>query len=251
MPKIFFFDPEVASTKWTRQQLTGIPSGESLLDAGAGELRYKKYCDHLRYVSQDFAQYDGVGNNVGLQTKKWDNSRIDIISDIAEIPVSDGSFDNILCAEVLEHVPRPERAIQEFSRILNHGGRLIITAPFCSQTHFAPYHFCTGFNIYWYKTILEAHKFKIIDAQTNGNYFSYIALEMLRSPMVAKNYSRVGVLPLLLYFITLPMAGIFYALSFLIKGSDKQLTYGYHVLAEKIWKFLIPKVKICFIVVTV
>src|SRR3546814_3576831 len=58
----------------------------------AGELQYKRFCTHLNYVSQDFAQYDGKGDGHGLQTDNWDNSLIDIVSDITEIPVANESF---------------------------------------------------------------------------------------------------------------------------------------------------------------
>ena len=84
--------------------LMTIPRGYKILDAGAGELRFKPDCDHLQYVAQDFGQYEGTGDE-GLQTGEWDNSRLDIISDITEIPVDDESFDAILCSEVFEHIP--------------------------------------------------------------------------------------------------------------------------------------------------
>lgn len=231
---LFFFDPAVASTKWTLEQLKAITAGQSILDAGAGECRFKEYCSHLKYVGQDFAQYNGEGDSVGLQTKKWDNSKLDIVSDIMNIPVADKSFDNILCTEVFEHIPLPEQAVKEFSRILRPGGRLIITAPFASQTHFAPYHFATGFSIYWYREILKMHNFTILKAEANGNYFDNIAFELIRLPMVAKRYSFFGPLALLLYVVTFPVAMLFYCLSFLSRGSEEQLTFGYHVLAEKL-----------------
>lgn len=117
-----FLGIEKNRQEWVRIRLGNISQCESLLDAGAGECQYKKYCSHLKYVSQDFGEYDGVGDGVGLQTKNWDNSRLNIISDITNMPIPDHSFDNILCAEVLEHIPYPEKAIIEFSRILKNGG---------------------------------------------------------------------------------------------------------------------------------
>ena len=39
-----------------------IPRGYKILDAGAGELRFKPDCDHLQYVAQDFGQYEGTGD---------------------------------------------------------------------------------------------------------------------------------------------------------------------------------------------
>ena len=124
---------------WLEEALKKIPTGSRILDAGAGELRYKEFCEHLNYVSQDFAQYNGEGDSKGLQTGTWDQTKLDIISDITEIPELDDSFDAIMCVEVFEHLPDPTLAIKEFARLLKSGGTLIITAPFCSLTHFAPY----------------------------------------------------------------------------------------------------------------
>ncbi|MRR36812.1 SAM-dependent methyltransferase, partial [bacterium] len=136
---------------WLEQALREIPAGSRILDAGAGELRYRKFCCHLEYVSQDFAQYDGRGDTVGLHSGSWDQTKLDIVSDITAIPEPDGSFDAILCVEVLEHLPDPLAALREFARLLRSGGQLVVTAPFCSLTHLAPYFFSTGFSRYFYE----------------------------------------------------------------------------------------------------
>ena len=68
-------------------------------------------------------------------------------------PVKNNEFDHILCIEVLEHLPNPTEAIYEFSRILNVGGTLILTAPFNSLTHYAPFYFYNGFSKYYYSKI--------------------------------------------------------------------------------------------------
>ncbi len=56
---------------WVSERLKEIPKGKRILDAGAGECKYKPYCSHLDYVSQDFNQYTGTGNGKGIQTGKW------------------------------------------------------------------------------------------------------------------------------------------------------------------------------------
>lgn len=173
---------------WTKKQLTSLPKGLRLLDAGAGERQFKPYCAHLKYISQDFAQYDGKGDNSGLQIGSWNNEGLDIVSDIVAIPAPDQSFEVILCTEVIEHLPNPVLAIKEFSRLLRTNGTLIITAPFCSLTHFAPYHFSTGFNRYFYEHHLTEYGFEITEMTPNGNYFEYLAQEINRVSSVADMY---------------------------------------------------------------
>ncbi len=60
----------------------------------------------------------GGASDEGLQSHGWDTSRIDLVSDITAIPAPDSTFDAILCSEVLEHVPEPTHALDEFARLL-------------------------------------------------------------------------------------------------------------------------------------
>lgn len=175
---------------WLERVLAGIPAGARLLDAGAGEQKRKPLCAHLDYVAQDFGEYDGRGDNTGLQTGSWDQTKLDIVSDITAIPLPDASFDAVLCVEVLEHLPEPLGALKEFSRLLKTGGQLLVTAPFCSLTHFAPYHFYTGFSRYFYGALLPALGFEIVEMQANGNFFEYLAQELRRLPEMADRYAK-------------------------------------------------------------
>jgi SAM-dependent methyltransferase len=60
---------------------------------------------------------------------------IDAVGDIEQLPFDDYSFDTVICTQVLEHIPDPQRAVGEFYRILRKDGICVITVPF-----FAPYH---------------------------------------------------------------------------------------------------------------
>jgi hypothetical protein len=51
----------------------------------------------------------------GLQSERWDTSRIDLVCDITAIPATNACFDAILCSEVLEDVPEPTYALDEFT----------------------------------------------------------------------------------------------------------------------------------------
>jgi SAM-dependent methyltransferase len=174
---------------WVAQALSELPAGARLLDAGAGECQYKKHCGHLKYVAQDNAIYDGKGDS-GLQTGSWDFSQIDIVSDIVNIPEPDASFDAVLCTEVLEHLPDPVRAVDEMARLLRPGGVFIITAPFWSLTHFAPYHYATGFNRYFYEFHLGRLGFDIVEMSPNGNFFECVGQELRRVPEMAQRFAR-------------------------------------------------------------
>jgi SAM-dependent methyltransferase len=168
---------------WLKSVLGALPEGTRLLDAGAGQLQNRQHCTHLDYVSQDFCQYTGAGGDQseeGIHTDRWDTSRIDLISDITDIPAPDASFDAILCSEVLEHVPEPTHALDEFARLLRPGGKLILTAPFGSNVHMAPYHFCSGFSRYWYEYHLPMRSFRIEFLKANGDWYSVFLQELSR-----------------------------------------------------------------------
>jgi ubiquinone/menaquinone biosynthesis C-methylase UbiE len=223
---------ELCRVQWVEKALQSIPNGSRILDAGAGELQFKEMCAHLEYVSQDFAQYDGQGDRKGLQVGKWDQSKIDIVSDIVSIPQPDRAFDAIMCIEVFEHLPNPTLAIKEFSRLLKPGGFLIITAPFCSLTHFSPYHFYTGFNKYFYEEFLPENSFKILELSANGNFFEYLAQELRRLPEIADEYSHESLHKWEKLAIKIVLKSL-ERFSLKDTNSSDLLNFGYHVLAVK------------------
>lgn len=49
--------------------------------------------------------------------------------DALRLPVADGAFDVVVCAEVLEHLPDYESAIAELDRALAPGGSLAVSVP--------------------------------------------------------------------------------------------------------------------------
>jgi ubiquinone/menaquinone biosynthesis C-methylase UbiE len=185
----FGTDNEARRISWVTGILSKIPPGKKILDAGAGEMPFRQYCSHLRYTSQDLSWSGTAKKKEGLQPASWEVSGVDIKSDIASIPLKSRSVDAVLCTEVLEHLPDPLAALREFSRLLKKGGWLILTAPFCSLTHFAPQFYCTGFSPYYYKKHLPSLGFKIKEVTPNGNYYEYLAQEAIRLEKVVKELS--------------------------------------------------------------
>lgn len=220
--------------QWLAKQLGKLPKGKKILDAGAGECYYSRYCKHLKYVSQDVAKYDGQGNKEGIQTGERDYSKLDIISDIADIPVKSRSFDAVLCAEVFEHLPNPLNALKEISRILADGGTLLLTAPFVSLTHYSPYYYYSGFSINFYRKNLPDYGFKIEEIYTYGNYFDYLALELLRAPIVCWRKTHFFSIPILfIYPIAIPVYALLRLLAVVLPDSQELLNFGYCVKAKK------------------
>lgn len=217
---------------WVQRALKRIPSGSRLLDAGAGEQRFRAACAHLKYVAQDFARYDGQGDGSALQAATWDQSKLDIVSDITAIPAPDGSFDAILCTEVFEHLPDPLGALREFARLLRAGGKLILTAPFCSLSHMTPFHFASGFSRFFYQTHLPAHGFEVVEIVENGNFFEYLAQELRRLRGVAARYAQDAMSRDELDAVHTVLTAL-QRFSGKDVASKELLCFGYHVIAQK------------------
>lgn len=221
---------EEARNAWLKTILASVPRGARLLDAGAGELRNKPLCSHLIYVSQDVCQYEGAGDAQGLQTGIWDTSNIDLVCDIVNVPEPDSSFDVILCSEVFEHLPDPLKALDEFSRLLKPGGKLIVTAPFASLVHFAPYHYATGFSRYWYEYHLPLRNFDLQELTPNGGWFTYARQEMLRLPAMARRY---GDWCWPLSYLVMSIALLYFSLREKSRTADDVACFGWHCVAVK------------------
>ena len=232
MTKPIGTDNEQNRIDWVREQLSALPAGGRILDAGAGMQPFRDQCAHLEYVAQDFAEYDGQGDGRGGQIKHWHNNGLDLVSDITAIPAPDASFDAVLCTEVLEHVPDPIGALRELTRLLKPDGKLIVTAPFVSNTHFSPYHFCTGFNRYFYEKHLTDLGMTVTQIDSNGSYFGSIAQEVRRIPQMAEKYSGRGPNALTRLGIRLVLRGL-ESIAQRDTGSQEYLAFGLHVVAQK------------------
>jgi SAM-dependent methyltransferase len=116
-----------------------LRDGQIALDAGAGEAHHRRY-----FVRGDYFALDsGVGD------PEWNYSGLDVLGDVANLPIRKESVDCILCMEVLEHVRNPRQALMEFARALKAGGSLYLIVPFLWEEHQAPhdYHRFTSHGI--------------------------------------------------------------------------------------------------------
>jgi ubiquinone/menaquinone biosynthesis C-methylase UbiE len=57
-------------------------------------------------------------------------SKVGVVQgDALHLPFEDGTFDRVICSEVLEHIPDDEAAMAELSRVLAPEGTMAITVP--------------------------------------------------------------------------------------------------------------------------
>ena len=158
--------------RWVQERTKTVAPGLRVLDVGAGTCPYRQWFAHCEYRTHDFKKYEGV--NLGNTTEY---GHIDYESEITNIPVPDGSFDVVLCTEVLEHVPEPIEAVREMMRILKPGGRLFVTSPLGSGLHQLPFHFYGGYTPEWYRYVALKFGAEIAEILPNGGYFKLLAQE--------------------------------------------------------------------------
>ena len=217
--------------KFVFNWLSTLEKNKSLLDAGAGEQKYKKYAKHLNYISQDFGKFEGmdfIENNI--KREKWDSKECEIISDITNIPLKDNSIDHILCTEVFEHIPDPIAALKELSRILKTEGSIALTVPYRCLYHQEPYFFYSGFSTYWFEYHANELGLKINFIEPNGNYFKEIANEITRIWRLPKN----PLFRLLVKVICIKLLFILYILDKSGKSIPPKNCWGYHLILEKL-----------------
>ncbi len=62
----------------------------------------------------------------------------DIVGDVMNLHIAENTYDAVLCLAVLEHVPRPWKAMSEMCRVLKPGGLVFVYVPFLSPYHAQP-----------------------------------------------------------------------------------------------------------------
>lgn len=114
--------------KETLEYWSGKRSFEKILNAGTGEGDYDAL---LTSYGRGVIAFDISESDIAFARKlNGPVKNIDyLVCDILQPSFPDNSFDLIISVDMLEHVKRPEKAMEEMGRILKPGGIAVITFP--------------------------------------------------------------------------------------------------------------------------
>jgi SAM-dependent methyltransferase len=102
----------------------GLGHAERALDLGCGDGRLSELLDAGSLTLADVSR-------VALERarQRVPQARFVELSPDAPLPLDDGAFDLVLCAETIEHVRDVQLLLSEIRRVLSPGGRLALTTP--------------------------------------------------------------------------------------------------------------------------
>lgn len=139
-------------------RLGRFAKGERLLEIGSGGGPGKALSQSrgLRHISLDISE---VNLRSLRDASGWTTP---VCAEAYHLPFADQSLPAILIAEVIEHIPDPVQALRECHRVLQNGGRLVVSVPW---REIIPEHLCIHCNR---KTPANAHLHSISEEKMTG-----------------------------------------------------------------------------------
>jgi SAM-dependent methyltransferase len=127
-----------------------------LIDLGCGAKPFQAlFAPHV-------ASHFGVDFGATAALHYGEATKADLLVDGTETKLPAGSFDTLLCTQVLEHVLETEAFIGECHRLLASGGKGIFTVPFVWQCHAEPNDFYR-FTRYSLQALFERRGFRVVE----------------------------------------------------------------------------------------
>lgn len=211
--RIFYFETLIADGVLEFAQ--SLPAGCTVLDAGAGEGRYREFFDRQNYVGVDL----GVGDQA------WNYSQLDCVADLLRLPFGDRSFDAFVSVVTLEHVTDPGAAIAEMARVGRSGAMLFLVVPHEWEVHQHPHDYWR-FTKFGVKRLLEVNGWEVVRLSPGGGYFRLLSRRLMNGLQFLP-----GWLMPFAATVVVPVALIAGSLDWL--DSQQDYTLGYICLAKR------------------
>jgi SAM-dependent methyltransferase len=156
-----------------------------MLDIGCGLKPYR-------------AMLTGVTTYIGIERPGTlsKSTVVDVWADGLALPFPAGSFDSVLCNEVLEHVPEPARLFAEAARVLRAGGTLVLTTPQTWGLHEEPHDYYR-YTRYGLEYLARASGFTVIEITPTCGTFATVGQRLSSFFFYTTGASRVLPLNLL------------------------------------------------------
>jgi len=206
-------------------------------------VRLGKYLTRLGledFYRQNLRDVSGVMLEIGAGTQNLDygngakivrldinkSEHVDIVADAHDLPLTDDSFDAVLCKQVLEHLYHPHKAVDEMLRVLKPGGKLVASTCFYWPIHGAPVDYFR-FTQFGLEKLFE--RFSEVKVVSQNGVLGTLGIHLVRLAG-----GRRLVIKLLYPFI-MGMAYCFIRIDrlFLSSSEVKCITSGYNITAIK------------------
>lgn len=118
-----------------RYDRLGLRTGDRLLDLGCGGGRhaYEALRRGARVTALDADDSElkdvAVLLRAMIEEGEGTGSGAPVNGDAVHLPFADATFDRVIAAEVLEHIPPDVAALAELTRVLRPGGTMAVTVP--------------------------------------------------------------------------------------------------------------------------
>ena len=163
-------------------------------------------------------------------------ARPDLFADASNLPIADSSIDAVALLEVLEHLENPRDALREIARVLEPGGRLLVTVPFLYPIHDAPYDY-QRFTRHGLEREMKATGLRLegiettLGAAESAGLIANLALGGMAVEAISRRSPAVLFLPLIV--IAMPAMNLLAWISNRLLPSWPALTSGYILMARK------------------
>ena len=204
---------------WLRDIAVQYANGQ-LLDFGCGNKPYQSF------FQPKIKKYVGVD-----LTQNQQNSVDIVLGDRDRLPIDANSYDTVLSTQVLEHVPDPDRYLEEASRVLQVGGHLILTCPGSYMLHEEPHDYYR-YTIYGLKHLLLKHGLKPVHMDQAGGAWRLIGQTILNHIAFGRKY-KIPLISKVTYHCWVLVVNILFSTFDSLNVNAKD-TVNYMIIAQKI-----------------